>query len=226
MPVVETDPRVAAAMPLPPDVPVLGVDRLIRLRAASKSKVTLTLKKLNASSIDSSDVKLFVDTVHGLLDQIGNYDSQINELENPLWSVLEDQLDYTLDVKRKLNASNSLTTNSSVRRPEVKLPALKCAVFRGEGASSLEYSNFLQQFQNVIGSRGCLADSAKLTYLKTYLDGYALKVINHLSIANENYEVALSMLEKEFLDRDALTCDLINKLFNLKPSFHQEYLNT
>ena len=56
------------------------------------------------------------------------------------------------------------------------------------------------QFENVIGHKKSLADSAKLSYLISYLKGYALKLVNHLAVCDENCSTALKLLKDEFLD--------------------------
>ena len=60
--------------------------------------------------------------------------------------------------------------------------------------------NFLLQFNNCVDSSGKLSDSSKLAYLRSFLSGYAFKVISHLSISDDNYAVAVTLLKDEFLD--------------------------
>ena len=99
----------------------------------------------------------------------------------------------------------------------LKLPDLKCDKFSGEGTNELQYHAFITKFNNVVGYRANLSDATKLTYLKTYLQGYAAKIVQHLQISNANYKIALELLTREFLDINALVDDLLTKLFELKP---------
>ena len=89
-----------------------------------------------------------------------------------------------------------------------------------------EYYSFITEFNNVIGLRLNLSEATKLTYLKNYLGGYALKLIQHLQITDGNYRVALTLLEKEFLDKDAIVDELFSKLIALKPEHDPTYLKT
>ena len=66
----------------------------------------------------------------------------------------------------------------------------------------------------------------KLTYLKSYLKGYALKIVTHLQVTDSNYQIALDMLDAEFLNKPALIDDLIRQLLSLKPKFDQTFLET
>ena len=82
----------------------------------------------------------------------------------------------------------------------VKIPKLECNIFDGTSKDKLEFKNFLTQFSNCIDACGTLSNANKLTYLRSYLSGYALKIISHLSVTDDNYDVAFSLPKEEFLD--------------------------
>ena len=105
------------------------------------------------------------------------------------------------------------------------MPELKCSSFSGEGSSNLEFHAFITQFNSVIGQRK-LTNVAKLTYLKSYLKGYASKLIQHLQLSDSNYETALELLNSEFLNEHAIINDLYSKLLNLKPKYDPTLLET
>ena len=77
-----------------------------------------------------------------------------------------------------------------------------------------------------MGYRSNLSDSTKLTYLKTYLRGYALKIVQHLHVTNGNYLIAIELLEREFLNVDSLTDELFKKLLQLSPHIDNNFLET
>ncbi|XP_018009589.2 uncharacterized protein LOC108667116 [Hyalella azteca] len=202
----------------------------VRKRAAYKGKITLALKKLVVASVDYETKTILVAQIKDYLREIDTLDGKINDISEPSVDTLQEQLNYLIDVSKNLSKHEETAPHDGHRVvtkvEQVRLPALQCATFSGEGSSSLDYSSFIQQFNNVIDCRHSLSDASKLTYLKTYLKGYALKIIDHLSINNENYAVALQMLEREFIDRKALVNDLIQKLFDLSPKYHPDYLGT
>lgn len=125
----------------------------------------------------------------------------------------DKQSEYELDVRGKLEEMRKpepVESKLSVKRSyysDLKLPNLTCDTFSGEGTCHGEYFAFITKFNNVIGMRESLPPSVKFTYLKSFLKGYALKLIEHLSISDQNYEVALTLLEGEFLYRSGLVDD-------------------
>ena len=96
---------------------------------------------------------------------------------------LDDQSNYYAEVKRKLSFI-SVTEKKTVLHEDynLKLPDIKCDSFSGEGTSHLEFHSFITQFNNIVGFRDNLSKCTKLIYLKSYLKGYALKLISHLQI--------------------------------------------
>ena len=174
-----------------------------------------------------------------LLSDIALIDTQISdtcfagdgeELSAEHERELDNQSAYTFDITNKLTKLN-LTSHNAARsnnifHSELKLPNLICGTFSGEKSKSLEYATFLTEFNNIIGLRSNLTGATKLTYLKTYLKGYAFKVVNHLQVTDDNYNVALSLLEKEFFNRESLIDDSFSKLLNAKPKYDVSYLDT
>ena len=66
-----------------------------------------------------------------------------------------------------------------------KPPPLTCGSFSCKEKDKFAFHNFLNQFNNVIGSKKHFSDSARMSYLIGYLKGYALKQVSHLSINDE-----------------------------------------
>ena len=83
----------------------------------------------------------------------------------------------------------------------------------------------MNQFNNVIGSRKNLSDSAKFTYLLGYLRDYALKVVKHLTVSDSNYLIAIQMLKEEFLDVQYIIDETFKSILKASPSmeFDPEY---
>ena len=87
----------------------------------------------------------------------------------------------------------------------------------------LEFKNFLLQFNNCVDSSGKLTDSSKLTYLRSFLSGYAFKVIAHLSISDDNYAVALTLLKDEFLDVPYIVDSRFQQILSMSPKFDPSF---
>ena len=62
-----------------------------------------------------------------------------------------------------------------------------------------------------------------LTFLRSYLSGYALKVITHLSVTDDNYDVAFSLFKEEFLDIPYIVDESFKTLLFSSPSFDTEF---
>ena len=105
----------------------------------------------------------------------------------------------------------------------VKLPKLTCKVFDGESTDKLEFKNLLPQFNNCVDSCGKLSDSSKLTYLHSFLSGYAFKVMSHLSISDDNYVVVLTLLKDEFLDVPYIVDSCFQQILSMSPKFDPSF---
>ena len=126
-------------------------------------------------------------------------DKDVSETDPTNLDEISSQVEYTAQIhdelskiECKINAKSQPDVDTSKPDPlmAVKLPKLTCKVFDGESTDKLEFKNFLLQFNNCVDSSGKLSDSSKLTYLRSFLSGYAFKVISHLSVSDDNYAVA------------------------------------
>ena len=104
-------------------------------------------------------------------------------------------------------------------------PKLQCSQFSGKEADKLEFKNFLIQFQNCVDAGGNLPGSAKLTYLWSYLTGYAYKIISHLSITDDNYDTAIDLLKDEFLDTEFIADEYFRQIIKASPKYDQSFEN-
>jgi len=228
--------------PRPPK-PVDPVKKLVRLRSTLKAKITNQFAMI-ADDETPVNVKNASEVIEGLLREIQKLDSQICELlseecsdediPDEVSEELSKQSSYVTSTKNKLSqytsSSSSSQSQSSVpdfkSNMKLKLPELKCEFFSGEGSTHLEFHSFITCFNNVIGLRNDIPESAKLTYLKTYLKGYAGKLVQHLTNSDENFKVAVDLLKTEFLNVEALVDDLFRKLLELKPAYDPSFLKT
>ena len=104
-------------------------------------------------------------------------------------------------------------------------PKLQCSQFSGKDVDKLEFKNFLIQFQNCVDAGGSLPGSAKLTYLRSYLTGYAYKIISHLSITDDNYDTAVALLKDEFLDTEFIADEYFRQIIKASPKYDVNFEN-
>lgn len=93
----------------------------------------------------------------------------------------------------------------------MKLPELRLMPFTGKFE---EWPAFKDMFLSVMKKyQG--DDAEKLSHLKSYLKEEAYEVIQHLSIQNGNYEVALDLLTKTFENANAIVDSHLRNLFGI-----------
>ena len=142
--------------------------------------------------------------------ELDTYENYINKPSSPSGNISAEKV---LDLMSKINVSDG------------KPPPLECGIFTGKERDKFAFNTFLNQFNNVIGSRKNLSDSAKLTYLLGYLRDYALKVVKHLTVSDSNYLIAIQMLKEEFLDVPYIIDETFKNILKASPSmeFDPEY---
>lgn len=212
---------------------------LVTKRSTYKRKVTLALSSAERCDGPGSSLDVYLEQVRLNVDHVSLTDNKILETmiggectEEELNVEADKQVEYACAIKMKLNEYEACKVKAKsddtcvTYAKDIKLPHLKVPTFSGEGRDHLKYYAFLTAFNNAIGNRKTLTDSAKLTYLKGYVSGYAAKLVEHLSIDDQNYRTALDLLEREFLKKDAIINDLIDKLMGLKCKFDVTYRET
>ena len=229
-----------------------ALSNLITKRAVAKRRITQTFKCIGEVVLNSStlsEIRTYSDLIRALLEEVKNFDDLINEIvcadyggeEDSEFSdgsarELDQQSNYQISILKQLTVLSDRMSNvvspqnrdavQSISNCDLKLPEIKCDSFSGEGTNSLEYHDFLTKYNNVVGLRPNLSKSTKFSYLRSYLRGYALKLVQHLQVSDDNYDTALKLLSEEFLNQNSLIDDLLRKLFELKPKFDTSFLST
>ena len=206
------------------------------------------LKQLSTNkTLTSSLLKLILKEIESEHVFIVNYDHdinsimEVNDLENKASDVYEeelaDQTGYVMKLNMELEQYNDLLKEDSgsvsdpisskdildlaaqLKANEGKLPPLECGTFNGKEKDKFAFNTFLNQFNIVIGDKKNMSNSTKLAYLIGYLRDYALSVVKHLSITDDNYDVAIAMLKKEFLDQAFIIDETYKNILKASPSF-------
>ena len=153
----------------------------------------------------------------------------------------EAESSYQLEVNRKLdegeykftqtNFSHSHSKNvdkegdsSIFNIPSYILPLqLQCPKFSGRMNNKFEFENFLAQFYNCVSSVS--SDKGKLSFLKSYLTGYAAQLLSHLTLEEANYDVAIKLLTEEFLDIPLIVDEIFKQLLDASPKYDANFIN-
>ena len=83
-------------------------------------------------------------------------------------------------------------------------PKLKCLDFDASSlnANKFAFKNLVSQFENCVIN--VKSGARRLQILKNHLTGYASQIVEHLTISDENFMVAMHLLTEGFLDQDCM----------------------
>ncbi|XP_016656722.1 uncharacterized protein LOC107882623 [Acyrthosiphon pisum] len=95
---------------------------------------------------------------------------------------------------------------------QVNIPVEKLPVPHFNGDPK-EYTSFRNQFDVLVHNNEDFRLVIKFCYLKAYLDGEPLKLINNLMLSNGNYELALNILDKRYSNRRTIVQDHFDLLW-------------
>lgn len=219
-----------------------------RSRSAYKGKITFILndlqKKFTEKTLTSTFLQKQEQVIDKYLEKINNMNEEIeaicnsNEIEldnTDRQNDLQEEGSYQIKVQEKLCNFVSKKTKATVstsddtaqsRSFNIRPPRLQCKTFSGTDLQDkFSFKNFLSQFDNVIDSIPNITDSAKLTYLRSFLSDYAFTIISHLSISDENFDVAIDLLKAEFLDEEFIVEEHFKKIISSQPKYDPDFNN-
>ena len=164
------------------------------------------------------NVKLIRDLEKELLSQITENDEYDKKAEE--YETMHETTSRALYEKQFLidECQNSMTpaTPTNAVQPEnyrtTKLPQIQLPSFSGRYADWLPFAD---QFKTAIGDSTKLSKVQKLVYLKSTVKGDAERLIK--SIAENNYEVAMQILDDQYANQRIILRNLLNKLTDFKP---------
>ena len=96
---------------------------------------------------------------------------------------------------------------------------LECKEFYGNDNDKYNFNQWLAQLFTVIKTNPTWDDSAKLTYLKSKVKGYASNVIRPIQHGAGSFNQALDALKHHFLNKEANRDQLFNKILSISPAF-------
>lgn len=135
--------------------------------------------------------------------------------------VYHETADHLADVIGKLShngpdlASTSVSDSASRDPPgaiSLQLPRISLPRFSGSFA---KWENFRGMFESLVASKDSLSNTQKLHYLKASVTGDAALLINHIQIADANYDAAWDLLVGEYENPHAIIHAHINAFADL-----------
>ena len=104
----------------------------------------------------------------------------------------------------------------------VKAPKLKMLSFSDNKIGPFSFYKFLSVFMNTMESLPDISNRDKFCYLKSYVQGKAFSMIENLPVNDCSFELALSLLKDEFLDKEFLINSVFSKITSVKPCVNLE----
>lgn len=130
------------------------------------------------------------------------------ETQQPVQSIVS-----SADRGPTLNPQASIFSPGSIS--SAKLPCIEIPEFDGKNIS--QYKPFIEIFSAVIDKNVSLSNVEKLFYLRNYVKGEALSLINNLPIVNSFYVDALALLNNRYNNEVMIINSHINLILDIAP---------
>lgn len=147
-------------------------------------------------------------TIIPIISEITTTSRELNNLKYKFLDKLSK-----LKTAKPSNDSETSSEDSEPKNIHINLPKIELEKFNGVYT---RYPAFKHQFDAAIDSNNSLSQCQKLQYLKSFLTEEPLNLIRHLDLTNQNYQVAIELLESKYYKYRKIVFDLIDKLLNLK----------
>ena len=156
-----------------------------------------TYEVLEAKVIEAANDKEYDELLKEHEDKENNYLKELNKFETKL---------------EELNTAVTINKQNVVEPPKLTLPVMKLPEFAGIIS---EWPAFWDKFNGLIHQRNDIAKINKFSYLLGQLKDTAYLVVSQLAVTEDNYDIALKLLKDNYEDKDQITANLVNKLFDL-----------
>ena len=181
------------------------------------SKVKVTTKRIDELKVLEKEI---VDSIEDT-DEITQIFIETAELEVSMQEVLSRADEFlsqkftVLNIKDELNVAlkNQVLPNLRRHSKTVKLPSMEIKSFTGE---LTEWPSIFDSYEAVIHNSSELSDFQQFTYLRSYLTDTALKSVSGLTLTNENYGKALTILKERYGNKQAIVSTHMENLANLR----------
>ncbi|XP_070170948.1 uncharacterized protein [Polyergus mexicanus] len=192
---------------------------------SSMKRVFPNFKKMGKANVTQYKAKSRLDALETLWERCQRLNVQLQQIATadeqrtvPYFTeeefftaedVYHEAADYLADVIGKFSRCdpNAASTVSDISSRELsgavslQLPRIPLPKFSGNFA---EWENFRGIFESLVASKESLSNTQKLHYLKASVTGEAAVLINHVKIADANYDGAWKLLIEEYDNQNAI----------------------
>jgi len=110
------------------------------------------------------------------------------------------------------------TTTVSSSKPDIRLPQLTLLPFSG---NVQEWTSYRDIFKSTVHDSVSISKAQKLTYLKSTLSGEAARLLQSISLTDDNYDIAWSLLADRYQNDRELLFSIFRRLFH-QPNVQQQ----
>ena len=213
------------------------IKSLTRTRAVRKGLITQDFKLLDSLSEDQFNIPL----LDQYINSIESNKALVEECDNSICEEMQDavtdaELESTFETNRryhftvfeklaklklKRESLKALVSPSSSAVPPVvnkvvklPLPPIQINPFENNIKNPFEYFNFKKAFCNALAGMPNLTNAQKLIYLKGYLLGDALKLVENIVVDDDGYDLALALLDFHYLDKNDIIDRTLEEILN------------
>ena len=119
---------------------------------------------------------------------------------------------WTLEAVPSVSAPVPTPASASVKLP---LPPILLDHFEGNEENPFGFFNFKKTFENAIAGMPNLTKAQKLIYLRSYLKGEALSLVENDEVDDAGYNAAFKLLSTHFLNIDEIVDRTLDQIFYL-----------
>ncbi|GBM37965.1 hypothetical protein AVEN_171156-1 [Araneus ventricosus] len=214
----------------------MDIKALLKQKKSVKFSITKLLKKTEDEIRELNNVSLLVrknrflelrteikDIFNSIIRSCEDRDEEtyctekddiLDELEAVLVSIDTQLAPSVVNSDFEARKQNSDQVSVSSQSAEVKLPTLSLPIFSGATEEWLAFSDL---FEAAVSNNQNLTGAQKLQYLKGSLKSDALKIVNSLSITNDNFEIAWKLLKDRYFNKREIVSSLMKKFINITP---------
>ena len=149
------------------------------------------------------------DTVEAELEQQERSDYEYNESVADTIAELTLLINQTTKTQSCVAKKNAPASSSSV---QLKLPELKIQYFADNVGDPFDCFRFKTSFENAMNSIEGITPAIKIVYLKSYIKGRALFLVENIPIDDSSLDIAWQLLESEYLDKKHLITTTLNSI--------------
>ena len=207
------------------------IEEMIKSRGGVRSYIAAQFNKfigLNDDQINIPFLRMLISDIKDRLDKLDQLDQSLIILLDPprLDEEIKYSAEYNMDVKCKLSELclklNSLENEENPPPPsnphksvKLPLPPIHLDPFENNSNNPFGFYNFLKSFKNAIAGMPDLTCEQKFIYLKSYLKGEALNLVENIDVDVNGYDKSLLMLRSHFLNEDEIKDRTLELFINI-----------